>query len=271
MTEQTRQLPEYNKPPVEEVVVGVQFESLEHYTTVHPGLYWQTIKKDYPHTEDQLPLELAYELFNEDKGQGITHTLKNMLPLRRCWFVNEGKNSLVQVQPERFLHNWRKISGKEEYPRYENIRQEFRKLWQGFRRFVKKWNLGELKLNYWELTYVNHIAEGEVWTSMGDISRVLPLWSGSTSGSYLPKPENIKFDVKYAFSNELTRLHVKLEPRIRRLDSSKLLRLTLTARGRLQSETEKKLLEKLDFGHELIVQAFTDITSPDAHKIWKRK
>ena len=57
-------------------------------------------------------------------------------PLPRCWFLNDTETRLIQLQADRFIHNWRKVTGKEEYPRYEAIRDEFIDRWDEFCMFL---------------------------------------------------------------------------------------------------------------------------------------
>jgi hypothetical protein len=106
---------------------------------------------------------------------------------------------------------------------------------------------------------------------MNDIPNLFPCWSGKSSEGYLPIPENITFNVTYAFPEKLGRLHISLQPAIKMPEGSPLLRLTLTARGKLESSDTESILDSLDLGHEWIVRGFTDFTSSEAHKMWKRK
>ena len=55
-------LPRFRKPPISEVVVGVQFQA-PALTPVHLGLYYQRVKARFPTAEVQPPLPLAFETF----------------------------------------------------------------------------------------------------------------------------------------------------------------------------------------------------------------
>jgi uncharacterized protein (TIGR04255 family) len=192
-------------------------------------------------------------------------------PLPRCWFLDDSGNRLVQLQPERFLHNWRKVTGEEVYPRYKTILPEFERLWKDFLDFATAENLGEVKLNQWEVTYINHIYQGEGWDTFEDIHKLFPALSSESSQGYLPQPERINLDLSYAFPEELSRLHISLAPAYNKKNNRMLLRLNLTARGRLESTDHESLKRHLDLGHEWIVRGFTDFTSPEAHKLWEEK
>ncbi len=271
MSQETRRLPEYGKPPVNEVVIGVQFAAIEGFLSVHPGLFWGRIKHEYPNFIDRPPLLPVFEFFGEEAPSMPQVEVVDAPPLRRCWFLNSPEDRLVQLQPERFLHNWRKVKGTEEYPRYEQIRQEFESLWKDFLAFIEEEKkLGKVVPNQWEVTYVNHIYQGEGWDTLRDLPRLFRPWSGQTTECYLQPPETAEFKLSYAFPENHGRLHVRLDLRFRRPDNRKLLRLELTARGKLASAEVDDLLQGLDLGREWIVRGFTDLTTPEAHKLWER-
>ncbi len=117
MTGKKGKFPEYDNPPVTEVVIGVQFKALQAFTAVHPGIYWQKVRNSYPKVNIQPPLSPVLELFGDEKPK-MEAQLSPIPPLPRCWFLDDSQNRLVQIQPDRFLHNWKKVTGQEEYPRY---------------------------------------------------------------------------------------------------------------------------------------------------------
>jgi hypothetical protein len=67
------------------------------------------------------------------------------------------------------------------------------------------------------------------------------------------------------------RLHIAAEPAFRRSDSSPIVVLTLTARGRPLGVGLDGVLAFLDLGHEWIVRAFDSVTTSKMHRIWGRK
>lgn len=271
MKDEARKSPEYGKPPVCEVAMGVQFEKLENFTAVHPGLFWESLRDQYPRTAMHAPLADAIENFGDERPNPPQPVVYSVPPLPRCWFLDESENRLIQLQENRFHHNWRKVRGDEDYPRYKKIRSGFEKTWRHFLDFIKHENIGEFKPNHWELTYVNHLYQGECWESMADLPDVFACWSGESSEKYLPVPENVAIKVTHVFPKQLARLHISVEPRTTVPEHKKLLRVTLTARGRLESASIEDLMNCMDIGHEWIVWGFTDFTTSKAHKIWERK
>lgn len=273
MTQPMRRLPDFDDPPVVETVLGVQFSPLERFSIPHIGLYWTKIRSSYPQCETQAPLSPVVEEFGPRKPRtdatpGIEFAPE---PPVRCWFMNPSSTRLLQLQKDRFIQNWRKVKGDEVYPRYETLRSSFPEEWQRFCRFLEEERLGTPDVNQCEVTYVNHIEIGRGWQSYGEIQRVVACWSGKYSGDFLPEPETVRLNISYLMPDKRGRLHIIMEPAIRRIDATEILQLRLTARGRPASSSVEDILDWFDTGHEWIVSGFTDFTTSEMHRIWRRR
>jgi uncharacterized protein (TIGR04255 family) len=224
-------LPQYDNPPLDEVAIGVQFGPLAGFHTAHLGLYWSGIKSKYPLTEDQLPLAHV----KEQPGPALQpQPLQVMLqsgmpfPVPRCWFTNESRSQLIQVQQDRFLRNWRQIKGTDPYPRYENLIREFNEEWAAFCSFTQDLGIGEAKVDQCELSYVNNIEREEVG-DFGDLWKVFPLLHPPAGPTFLPPPEVLNWGTRYKLPGDRGRLHVTMNPAFRTRDFKLVLALTLTA------------------------------------------
>src|SRR5438552_8033684 len=80
-----------------------------------------------------------------------------MPPLRRVFLIHSDRTYLMQLQPDRFIHNWRKTIDSDEYPNFETAKQKFMRGWELFRGFVSDRQLGSIEIKGYEVTYVNHI------------------------------------------------------------------------------------------------------------------
>jgi hypothetical protein len=69
----------------------------------------------------------------------------------------------------------------------------------------------------------------------------------------------------------LGRLHMTVEPRLRRSDNSPMIGLTFTARGQPFSPDTNGVLGFFDLGRSLIVRAFAAITTEEMHREWGRQ
>lgn len=272
MPELKRPLPDFDEPPVTETVLGVQFNPLKNFSILHYGLYWDKIRADYPRSELQPPLTHVVEQF-EAKAKLEPQLLVEFgaAPEMRCWFIDRSETRLIQVQKDRFVHNWRKVKGDEVYPRYASLKPKFKVEWQRFCQFLDEQKLGTSDVNQCEVTYVNDIEISKGLKSYGEVNKVIASWSGESSGEFLPLPETVRLNTTYVMPEKRGRLHIVLQPAIRRRDAKEILQLNLTARGRPASSRLEDIWEWFDIGHEWIVRGFTDFTTKEMHKVWRRK
>lgn len=269
MNSPDRHLPEYKAPPVIEVVCGVQFESVSGFQSVHFGDFWRQVRDQYPTTQDKPPLQ---DLLETDQGTTLrADFLADLPPLRRVFCVDASGNFLLQVQPSRFLCNWRKERPDDEYPRYTNAYQRFASGWNHFVRFVKEAGLGLPRSNQYELTYINHIPEGTEPFPVG-IEHYLPLlaWRSARSERFLPAPQGAALRLQFTLPEAMGRLHVTVNHGRERPDGKGLLVIDLTARGPAKPDWVD-MGQWFGVAHEWIVRGFTDLTSRAAHHTWERQ
>lgn len=262
-------MPDYEAPPVIEVVLGVQFDPLANFLTAHYGLFSSLVKQEYPILEDRAPLS---EIFEGPQGiqskPGIE--LFNMPPLRRVFLIHIDGNYLIQVQPTRFHHNWRKLREEDEYPHFNSAKERFLKHWGTFQRFVGDNKLGEIRLNQYEVTYINHVVELE-GAFPAAIEEYAPLfsWSSAHSTGFLPSPGGLTTELRFPLPKQRGVLHVTFKHGKRAIDKKDVLILDLTARGTAKPDGSD-MEEWFALAHEWIVRGFTDLTSAAAHKRWRR-
>lgn len=268
-------LPRFEKPPVVEVAISVQFDELARFQITHFGLLWERLRDRYPITEYHPPLPSTVELFGVRGIQHAALSIETGLPTGRCWFLSEDKLRLIQIQPDRFVVNWRKLETDVDYPSYEVLRGTFQEELDLFLEFVNDQDLGEFDPVQCELTYINHLPEGRGWRTPSDLPNVLAPWSGKCSDTYLPEIEDARFSWQYRFDEQerpIGRLHVALQSGIRQSDGVSVLVLTLAGRGApAGGEGAGGVLRSLDQVHEWIVRGFTALTTDHMHKIWERQ
>jgi uncharacterized protein (TIGR04255 family) len=266
-------LPDFDNPPVIETVLGVQFTPLPKFNVPHYGLYWEKIKKAYNRFEVHPPIVSAIEDPGSDaplkKGQVFIDLATG--PNFRCWFIDESRNNLIQVQRDRFILNWRKARGDETYPHYENIRPKFEQEWLRFCEILVAEGIGTPEVNQCEVTYVNHIEFDNDLTGCDELKRFVASWSGTSSGEFLPKVDKVSLNTTYAMREKKGRLRISMQPVIRSQDAMEILQLDVSATGRPTSSKTHDILEWLDLGREWVVKGFADFTTPEMHKKWRRK
>jgi uncharacterized protein (TIGR04255 family) len=265
-------LPEFESPPLDEVAMGVQFEPLPSFRAAHLGLYWHRIRSRFPFTEDQPPLAHMAELEKPKPGpQVISVELRHggaVLP--RCWFLNDSKTELIQLQQDRFLRNWRQVEGNEKYPRFPALFQEFQEEWKGFGTFVQDEQIGPLTVNQCELTYVNNIERGAGWDDLGDFANVFTILRSLEPQVGLPASEGLSWQARYKLPEGRGRLHVQMNVVFLARTLKLAFQLSLTARGTPEGSSAEEIARWFDLAHEGTVRAFTDLTTPAMHKLWGR-
>jgi uncharacterized protein (TIGR04255 family) len=272
-------LPDFERPPVVEVAISLQFKPLELLRSAHFGFLWERFRLEgLPLTEDHGEIEPAFEEIETRGTPRIGVRLRafdDAPPLPRVWFLNEAQNELVQVQRDRLIVNWRQGARSEPYPRYDSIRSRFSSALNVFSSFAASEKLGEIIPMQCEVTYVNHILAGEGWSTHADLDRVITMWENRYSESYLPRPEDAAFQTRFLMADEggmpLGRLHVQLQSAYRSVDKHPIFELNLTARGAPQSADFAAAFRLFDQQHEWIVRGFACLTEKEMHSIWRRK
>ena len=271
MTSSPKQLlPEYANPPLNEVVCGVLFKSLDLLLTPYLGVLWQHYKDNYPTCQEVPPIIPIIESF--ERQPKPKPELTEIPPLPRVWFVHADGNGVIQVQRDRFLHNWRQLKRIEQYPRFEPVFDMFVNHFETFKEFVKKHNLGTLEPLQYELTYINHIYQGEGWSTNADVGKIFSdfVWRAK-EGRFLAAPEIINWRTTFILPNKAGRLHMVVRTGESREDSRPLYLFELTARGFIQNKSLDKMKEWFDLAHQWIVCGFTDLTDENTQRaVWKR-
>ena len=258
-------LPRFENPPVIETVLGVAFDRIPGWDIRHFGLFWDKVRTDFPGFEVRPPIEQPQEAF-PPRPVRLGLKLSNQPPDVRCWFVSDD-SSLIQIQRDRFLYNWRKGEAEKPYPHYEDsIRPAFQSQWEHFNGFLKsELGVSELTVSQCEVSYVNHIKVGEGWKEFRDI---FPVCSGKLTTGFLPKPEQLSLNVAYALPDESGRLRLVAQPAFQE-DGTEIVQFNLTCRGQPKHQGINAVMSWMDLGREWIVKGFVDFTSEAMHKHWK--
>lgn len=266
-------LPSFKKPPVIETVLGVQFERIRGLHNAHLGAFWKILGDEWSEVNDAPPIEPVFERFGEESWERANARFRLIQdPTHRIQIRNAARDRMIQVQSTRFHYNWLGQGGGS-YPRYSHMKPEFAKHVETFRAFVTDENLGNIIPNQWEVTYVNHLPRGTVWNSPSDWGPVFNGLPGSWQSPTCVDLESIGGEWHFQIPDRRGRLHAQIT-HMQRPDEagSEMLRFTLTARGPISRDSEDAFAELergLDLGREVIVTAFYEMTSEDAHAYWE--
>lgn len=266
-------LPDYGKPPVIEVAMGVQFAPLKALSVAHVGLYWETIRDTFGRCQEQPPIpHVVEDVATLQVASPPTVRLSGKPDMPRVWFLNDSGNQMIQVQRDRFVHNWRKMSADEAYPRYPTVRSNFEKCWAGFCEFLVSEDLPSPQVDQLELVYVNHVKQGEGWQRLADTQNLFTVFKWRTRSGFLPQPENLRWSIKCLLPDELGRLHVDAMPVRIQEDKSLVMSVSLTVRGRPAGEATPESVDAwFGVAREWIVKGFADLADEQTDSLWKKQ
>jgi uncharacterized protein (TIGR04255 family) len=266
----TRKRPVFERPPVVETVMGIQFQPIPGFGNCHLGAFWKRLGPDWPTVIDAAPLEPQYEKFGQDQSWAFASIQLKLLQTisLRAQIKNRSNDRMIQVQNGRFHYNWLGSAGQP-YPRYEKeIKPAFDQKWAEFQRFVVEELQTVIQPDQWEITYVNRFPKGTVWTrledDLPDFLRIAPALALSPAGNRL---DSFEGEWHYEIPPQRGRLHVQLKHgRELSADKQEAILMTLTARGQVASDGDFEA--GLNLGHDAIVNSFVDLTSESAHAYW---
>jgi uncharacterized protein (TIGR04255 family) len=261
----------FNKPPVVEVVCGVQFDEIPGWSTGHYGLLWERFRDDYPTSEDHPPLEPFR--FREGDGRGEQTFLGTMPPMRRVWLVGKPLSFVIQMQPDRFLLNWRRATEEDTYPTFEGTFARFRAAWMRFTSAVAEFHLPAPRPTGFELTYVDHIVD-----LSGDVDGTYPIALKKYLNISLPPAivagsKRVSIDLKFAsqLPENLGRFSVSIRTGKRKTDKADVLLLEMTARGPADSNADSNMEHWFHSARRNVRDTFMRLTTEKAHDLWGRQ
>lgn len=268
--ERPADLPDYDSPPVNEVVLGIQFHR-PPITGAHIGAYWLDLKERFPKVSEQIALDPHLENFGDPSPSALPFGFSLARPESRFWFTNSDGSELLQLQSDRCLFNWRSVKNGAAYPYFETIQKRF---WDEF--ILWRSHLAghgfDLRPNQWEVTYVNRIEMGE---HTADLDRALsfirdPLRTalgGASEAAHFSSQRVLLTPTNqpWARAYVVARMGVGM-------DGARRLNFELTARGPTADGNDEVIRALQLEARKWIVRAFDTLTSEDMHQAWgKRK
>lgn len=256
----------------------MQFESLPALLAPHVGLLWQELRDRFPKLQQHNAIIPTIERQGLIRATSqIQFAVSPAAVDFRIWMLSEDDHDILQLQPNFFLRNWRRLGRTaSDYPSYVTLFPKFRNDYEKFLRFLDEQNLGVPSPNQCELTYVNHIRAGEGWSSHQEFAKVLSIFATKSPKNDLTfETTNASFsraimDEKDEF---IGRLHVSAATQFTaqrpKNPEDLIINLTLVARGRPSSSNRDGIEEFFDRAHEEIVTTFKAITTSRMHKVWE--
>jgi uncharacterized protein (TIGR04255 family) len=251
----------FTQPPLVEIAFSVEFIAPD-FSSVHLGLYWESIRSEFPLQQDSQPIIL------EEYGNSTP-------PLRRVGFVSNDRSKIIQLQENLFIFNWR-YNSQDETHHFKNILAQLIGYWNRFQEWWLNLEGEPIEVQQYELTYFNAIdQENSGWHNAKDHAKVFnfiePKWSG-----FLNVPESLDIQMNFLLPNHLGTLSVRVDQLSISSDddeeevtseSEDVVFFKLLAQS---TDTKISITEWFTSTHDYIVKAFLELTKEDAQKLWGR-
>lgn len=257
-------LPDFTNPPLDEVVLGVQFSPVPSYTSVHARGVSDLFKGEYPTVQEQPLLQPQFETFGGANLQPSFQFQVGAPPVgSRLWFVSDEENHLLQFQSDRFLTNWRKSPNPQPYPHFEGIAEAFERNLKLLASHLESDLDCTIDINQAEVTYINIIP-------VEDFSHAGSWFSFWNSGISNIEGINASFNevVVDANGKPYARLFHAIQSVYTTDGKRKAFNLSLTFRGKPSGNDVALAMKFLTVGREAIVMRFKQMTTGEAHNQW---
>lgn len=252
-----------------EVALGVQFPAV--LNPVHLGLYYQRVKARFPKLQVQPPVPPSFETF------GVSPTMAFSIQMQmggfqpRMWFLSEDENSLIQLQSDRLLFNWRAGRKGSPYQHFDAVHAEFVKAFDELEMLVKAEGIADIVVNQCEVVYVNPLPTASTGVPLSSPEKIFRVWRDNLGVEWKEPQEDLSFTVRYRLNDEEGKPFGRLTAAV--LSSSEAasgFQLEITARGVPQGTGRAGIAAFHAHGHKAIVRCFAAITTPEMHKLWER-
>ncbi len=259
--------PKFSNPPLKETFCSVSFQDISDMHAPQLGAFWEKIREDYPITETHVPLPPI----SMHQDTQFTLQLQFMPPqLPRTWFIHKNKSSIIQIQRDRLIFNWRQLPSLMKYPSFEILSAEFISIFNKFNAFCLSDLGNKVELNGLELGYVNTIPLNNCEMSTSTFSDIFPNIFNVGKKSLLQKMGRINCNMQFNLPDNNGNLHISLNSMQQQEDGTQAIRLDLSSKWISPMIVETDLKDWFDKAHEFTVASFVDITSEENHKNWGR-
>lgn len=246
--------------------MGIQFNPLANFLPIQAYEVWSLYRDGFPRVEELPALPPQFETFGVPSGgPGFAFGLGRSPS--RYWFSTQSGDQLIQFQPDRLLHNWRKTGEGSNYPRFETILPRFQDEVIRFEQYAKDLGNDRLFVNQAEISYINQIPVGSFEDPL-ELQRWLSFLTDA--GVELDEFHSAtRYIIRNSDGSPYARMHRETatgtDP-----SGRKVLTLNFTVRGVPQGDSVDSALEFIAKGRHMISEHFLRATTKEAQIIWKR-
>jgi len=236
-------------PPLVELVIGIQFNNPIINNELINKIYNSLFISDFPKIEEKQPIPSAIEEFNKPT---ITRILNGFHS--RKLFISCDNNKLIQIQPDKILFNWRKVSNEDLYPRFNNVFQEFFTHLNKIEKLIKCKD----EINQYEITYIDHFQL--------DLFNIVSYNLSKIFNVFTLKEELSSILIIYSIPQSLINgnLNMSFQSAIRSIDNKKIIAVESSCRGYKKEDTINEWFKN---SHDILYDYFFSILTEESKKI----
>lgn len=266
---------DFERPPVVEVVLGVQFvqpvvdlEVLAEFALA--------IRAEFPSREQVEPLPRASESFSRPPDAARIELRFGGGPMPRTWFVGVDQRLLVQLQADRLTFNWRRVEPGDRYPHYAELRPKFDVIRGQLDDILKRSGREPATIDHVEVSYINELASVDEpsGNTHPTLANMLTTVEDIEPDGFLPKPEDAGYMARFRIQSQdgrdepAGRLIVSTDAAYRTIDQRPIYLLKLSANLVGTFTTREAVIDMLDLGRRWIVEGFLQLTTPEIQNTW---
>lgn len=249
--------PVFERPPIGELSIGVQFTATPSLETAHLGRFWDRVGKEFSAAEDHAPIGSPLEWGRSKEG----------LPLPRLWLVSPDSAHVLQLQSGLFQFNWRRTESNDAaYPSFSQHLGLFMKYWDAFVVFIRELGMEPPAIRGAEVLKISHIREVDGY---GSLERIIPALAIS---SLARNWDFANIAMLFEMANGSAKVRAELKTGLL-TDASRRKVLVLELRGEATDidPTGGNLPVRLVEANGFVNLAFTSLTSLEIQRdAWKR-
>lgn len=276
------ELVSFQRPPVQEVVLSMQFES-DTFGLEAFGRFALATRDQLPERQQHPVVPPMAETFDPAAAPlPVQIRLEPATGLPRTWFLSADGKELVQLQHDRFTLNWRLIEEGATYPRYKRLRRRFNELLKMLIADDRD-PARQYLVNLCEVTYVNTIEPiGATALRKGlrpQLSDLINRVGRRPRNAFLPRAEDAQLLVRWQIPGSeigeadgpAGRLYLQAGPGLNPKTAVPIYVVNLTAHVVPRMGNIRDAMRAMDVCHKWAVLGFKDVTTARMHRVWGLK
>lgn len=265
-------LPAFENPPVTEVAMAVQFDPQTSLTALDVSVLHDHFLDLYPIYEENV----ERERMSLDRSRNVTIVMGDQRPRVNAWFQSSSNGSLVQIQRDRLVFNWRSRDA-EPYPRYEeNIRPAFVDAWSRLSKAFETLSRDIPRPDICEMVYLNPIEGYPDSEIHAHPEAIFSSWSKQQTKerpehqAFRGRLQEVAWNARYQFDGSEGYLMASVMP-VKRAEAPETPAYLFELAARLPaiSPDVAGALMALDEARVWIVSGFAALTTHSMHAQWK--